>query len=166
MTYRVRIDPVALRQIDQFAHYLRDYSEDFAIEHIERLDRILHFNLGESPLTWSYFPLTGAPYRAYLFRVGVFQPTPLAGLLLFSEPPPPKVERALGRPEVPQSCKDYDHAYQVRSQHIADIVAGHACASLGSRFFRSSLAVLFAHRMSHPLLTNRSTKTRTRSRSW
>ena len=70
MTYRVRIDPVALRQIEQFAIYLRDYSEDFAIEQIERLDRILHFNLGESPLTWGYFPLTGAPYRAYLFRVG------------------------------------------------------------------------------------------------
>lgn len=70
MTFRVRIDPVALRQIDQFAAYLRDYSEDFAIEQIERLDRILRLNLGESPLTWSYFPLTGAPYRAYLFRVG------------------------------------------------------------------------------------------------
>ena len=70
MTFRVRIDPVALRQIDQFAAYLRDYSEDFAIEQIERLDRIFHLNLGESPLTWSYFPLTGAPYRAYLFRVG------------------------------------------------------------------------------------------------
>jgi len=28
------------------------------------------FNLAESPLTWSYFPLTGAPYRGYLFRVG------------------------------------------------------------------------------------------------
>jgi hypothetical protein len=60
MTYRVPIDPVALRQIDQFATYLRDYSEDFAIEQIERLDRILRLNLGESPLTWSYFPLTGA----------------------------------------------------------------------------------------------------------
>ncbi len=70
MTFRVRIDPVALRHIDQFAAYLRDYSEDFAIEQIERLDRILRLNLGESPLTWSYFPLTGAPYRAYLFRVG------------------------------------------------------------------------------------------------
>jgi mRNA-degrading endonuclease RelE of RelBE toxin-antitoxin system len=70
MTFRVRIDPIALRQIDQFAAYLRDYSEDFAIEQIERLDRILRLNLGESPLTWSYFPLTGAPYRAYLFRVG------------------------------------------------------------------------------------------------
>jgi hypothetical protein len=27
-------------------------------------------NLAESPLTWGYFPLTGAPYRGYLFRVG------------------------------------------------------------------------------------------------
>jgi hypothetical protein len=36
----------------------------------ERLDRILRLNLGEAPLAWSYFPLTGAPYRAYLFRVG------------------------------------------------------------------------------------------------
>lgn len=70
MAYRVRIDPVALRQIDKFATYLRDYSEDFALEQIERLDRVLRVNLGEAPLTWSYFPLTGAPYRAYLFRVG------------------------------------------------------------------------------------------------
>ena len=70
MTFRVRIDPVALRQIEDFAAYLRDYSEDFAIEQIERLDRILHYNLAESPLMWSYFPLTGAPYRGYLFRVG------------------------------------------------------------------------------------------------
>ena len=70
MTFRVRIDPVARSQIDQFAVYLRDYSEDFAIEQIDRLNRILQLNLGESPHTWSYFPLTGAPYRAYLFRVG------------------------------------------------------------------------------------------------
>ncbi len=45
MTFRVRVDPVALRQIDQFAAYLREYSEDFAIEQIERLNRILQFNL-------------------------------------------------------------------------------------------------------------------------
>lgn len=70
MTYRLRIGPGALRQIEQFAAYLSNYSEDFAIEQIERLDRILRLNLGEAPLTWSYFPLTGAPYRAYLFRVG------------------------------------------------------------------------------------------------
>jgi mRNA-degrading endonuclease RelE of RelBE toxin-antitoxin system len=70
MTYRVRIDPAALRQINQFAVYLRNYGEDFAIEQIEHLDRILRADLAEAPLTWSYFPLTGAPYRAYLFRVG------------------------------------------------------------------------------------------------
>jgi hypothetical protein len=27
-------------------------------------------SFGKPPLTWSYFPLTGMPYRAYLFRVG------------------------------------------------------------------------------------------------
>ena len=70
MAYRLRIDTVALRQIEGFAAYLRDYSEDFAIEQIDRLDRILRFNLREAPLTWGYFPITGAPYRAYLFRVG------------------------------------------------------------------------------------------------
>lgn len=70
MTYRVRIDPAAFVEIEQFAAYLQDYNEDFAVEQIERLDRILRINLGEAPLTWSYFPLTGAPYRGYLFRVG------------------------------------------------------------------------------------------------
>jgi hypothetical protein len=70
MSYRVRIDPVAQRQIDQFARYLRDYEQDFAIEQIHRLDRILFTNLAVTPRTRSYFPLTGAPYRAYLFRVG------------------------------------------------------------------------------------------------
>jgi hypothetical protein len=34
MVYRVRIDSVAMRQIEQFAVYLRDYDEDFAIDQI------------------------------------------------------------------------------------------------------------------------------------
>jgi hypothetical protein len=70
MTFRVRIDPVARRFMDEFAVYLRDYSEAFAAQHIERLDYVLSVTLRESPLTWSYFALTGPPYRAYLFRVG------------------------------------------------------------------------------------------------
>ena len=49
MTFRVRIDQVAQRQIDQFVSYLRGYDEDFASEQIERLDHILRINLGESP---------------------------------------------------------------------------------------------------------------------
>jgi hypothetical protein len=60
----------------------------------------------------------------------------------------------LGNQEVPQSHKGYDHAHQARSQHIADIVAGNACASLDSGFFSSSLGVLFGHGRSSPLLTN------------
>jgi plasmid stabilization system protein ParE len=70
MSFRVRIDPVALREIESFAAYLGDYSEDFALEQFERLRRILSTTLREAPLMWGYFPLTGAPYRAYLFRVG------------------------------------------------------------------------------------------------
>lgn len=70
MTFRLRIAPLAQRHIDEFAAYLRDYDEQFAIEQIERLDRILAVNLGGSPHTWNYFAFTGAPYRAYLFRVG------------------------------------------------------------------------------------------------
>ena len=70
MPFRIRIDPVALRQIDEFAAYLLRYDEAFAIEQIERLDRVIARDLGETPLTWGYFAFTGAPYRAYLFRVG------------------------------------------------------------------------------------------------
>ncbi|MEA2949279.1 MAG: ParE toxin of type toxin-antitoxin system, parDE [Alphaproteobacteria bacterium] len=70
MTFRVRISPLAQRHIDEFAAYLGAYSEDFAIEQIDRLDRIVSTNLGVSPLTWTYFVFTGPPYRAYLFRVG------------------------------------------------------------------------------------------------
>ena len=50
--------------------YLREYSEQFAIEQIDRLNQVLTVNIGYWPLTWSYFAFAGAPYRAYLFRVG------------------------------------------------------------------------------------------------
>jgi hypothetical protein len=52
MAFRVRIDPVALHEMEVFAAYLGDYSEDLAIEQFERLDRILSTTLRESPLTW------------------------------------------------------------------------------------------------------------------
>ena len=51
MTFRLRIDPIAQQRIDQFASYLRHYSEEFAIQQIDRLDYILHSNLGEAPLS-------------------------------------------------------------------------------------------------------------------
>lgn len=70
MSYSVRIDALALRDIDQFATYLDDYSETFALEQIERIDAVFRNALSQSPTTWSYFFVTGALYRAYLFRVG------------------------------------------------------------------------------------------------
>lgn len=70
MAFRLRIAPLAQRHIDAFAEYLRDYSEDFAFAEIDRLNHILSVHLAEAPTMWAYFPLTGAPYRAYLYRVG------------------------------------------------------------------------------------------------
>lgn len=66
----MRIDDRAQLDIDQFTAYLTDYSETFAIEQIERIDSVFHDTLSRSPATWSYFYVTGAPYHAYLFRVG------------------------------------------------------------------------------------------------
>ena len=70
MTFALRIDDAALRDIDQFVAYQKDYSESFALEQIERLDGVFRNSLTHSPMTWGYFFVTGAPYRAYLFRVG------------------------------------------------------------------------------------------------
>ena len=70
MPFRLRISPLAQQQMDEFATYLGGYNEEFAIEQLDRLNHILSINLADSPLIWTYFPLTGAPYRAYLFRVG------------------------------------------------------------------------------------------------
>jgi plasmid stabilization system protein ParE len=70
MSFRLRITPLAQQDIDELAAYLGAYSESFAVEQIDQLNRILFDSVAVSPHTWAYFPLTGAPYRAYLFRVG------------------------------------------------------------------------------------------------
>jgi plasmid stabilization system protein ParE len=70
MAYRLRISSFAQRHIDEFVRYLHDYSEAFASEQILRLERTLYVSLAEAPHIWSHFAFTGAPYRAYLFRVG------------------------------------------------------------------------------------------------
>jgi hypothetical protein len=78
MTFRVRIDPVAQRHIDEFAVYLCQYSEEFAIEQIDRLNRIISSNLGQSPLTWAHFAFTGAPIAPICFASGAARNTGLS----------------------------------------------------------------------------------------
>jgi hypothetical protein len=70
MPFRLRIGRLAQLQIDDFSEYLRGYDEGVAAEQTERLNRVLSENIAGAPFIWSYFALTGAPYRAYLFRFG------------------------------------------------------------------------------------------------
>jgi hypothetical protein len=39
-------------------------------EQLQRLRRIIDIDIAGSPRTWAAFFVTGAPYRAYLFKVG------------------------------------------------------------------------------------------------
>jgi mRNA-degrading endonuclease RelE of RelBE toxin-antitoxin system len=70
VTYKVVIDALADREIDDFGRYAADYSEDWAREQFARLNRVFAVDLAEAPNTWAHFYVTGAPYRGYLFRVG------------------------------------------------------------------------------------------------
>lgn len=70
MTYQVVKAPLAQDEMARFAAYAADYSDDWSREQFARLNHILSVELAEAPHQWSYFYLTGAPYRAYLFRVG------------------------------------------------------------------------------------------------
>ena len=70
MTYKVIRDVMADCEIDDFARYAADYSESWAREQFARLNRVFTVELSEAPNTWNHFYITGAPYRAYLFRFG------------------------------------------------------------------------------------------------
>ena len=70
MNYRVVKMPHAQNDIAEFSRYTNNYSTDFATEQFKRLNHILTIELADILLIWSYFYITGVPYRAYLFRVG------------------------------------------------------------------------------------------------
>ncbi len=70
MTFKVVRDVVADGEINDFGRYAADYSEDYAREQFARLNSVFAVELAERPNTWNYFYITGAPYRAYLFRAG------------------------------------------------------------------------------------------------
>ena len=70
MSYSIRIDDRAQREIDECAAWMKGYSEDFMLAQLDRIEAIFRGTLARSPAMWSYFFITGAPYRAYLFKVG------------------------------------------------------------------------------------------------
>ena len=70
MTYTVFQTARFLRDLDEFLEYLAAYDEDYASEQLLRLRRIISVDIAGSPQTWAAFFVTGAPYRAYLFKLG------------------------------------------------------------------------------------------------
>ena len=70
MTYQVKIASRALRDIDDCAAWMKECQEDFMFAQLDRIEMTLTRNIAQSPATWNHFFITGAPYRAYLFRIG------------------------------------------------------------------------------------------------
>ena len=70
MIYAIRIDLRAQRDIDECADWMSSYSEKFMLAQRDRLDRAFGDAIAQTPEAWNFFHITGAPYRAYLFRVG------------------------------------------------------------------------------------------------
>ena len=70
MTYRIEIAAQARRDINECLAHFSEYNESFSTQQMARLDYIFSDVLSQSPRTWNFFFVTGAPFRAYLFRVG------------------------------------------------------------------------------------------------
>jgi len=69
MAYRVDFSIEAVAQIDGYLAYLRRYSRATAAKYKLALQKAIDQYLAESPETFTFYWETGAPYRAFLFRV-------------------------------------------------------------------------------------------------
>jgi hypothetical protein len=70
VTCRVVVAPLAQDEMAAVAAFAADYNDEFSEEQFVRINHIVSIELAEAPPMWSYFYVAGAPYRAYLFRVG------------------------------------------------------------------------------------------------
>ena len=68
--FEVRISDSAHRDIDECAAWMGGYSQEFMSAQLDRLDGVFRRSIAQSPTTWGYFFVTGAPYHAYFFSVG------------------------------------------------------------------------------------------------
>ena len=69
MKYRVVIDVLAQRDIDNFYEYLRRYNENVARKYVEAFYDAIERTIAVSPNSFSFFAEVGAPHKAFLFTV-------------------------------------------------------------------------------------------------
>ncbi len=70
MNYSVFLTERFLRDLDDFFDYTSAYDDDYAREQLARLRRMIAVDIAGSSYTWATFFVTGAPYRATLFKLG------------------------------------------------------------------------------------------------
>jgi len=70
VSYRVFRSARANRDLTLFSQFARSYGQDWAARQLLGINRVFSIDLPRAPHQWSYFYLTGAPYRPYLFRAG------------------------------------------------------------------------------------------------
>jgi plasmid stabilization system protein ParE len=68
--HKIVLSARAIRDIEKLQAYLSDYSEDVANHYLDELSEAIAIHIAERPHMWQFFFATGAPYRAYLFRLG------------------------------------------------------------------------------------------------
>jgi plasmid stabilization system protein ParE len=67
--YDLRFDPVALNDVREFLSYLAEYDPEISARYEIQLETIFEVDLSEHPLRFSWFWLSGPPYRGRLFQV-------------------------------------------------------------------------------------------------
>ena len=70
MTFKIVRGERFNQDLAEFGAYGAEYSLEWIEEQVNRIDYVIDALIARSPMTWTWFVHTGAPYRAYLFRVG------------------------------------------------------------------------------------------------
>jgi mRNA-degrading endonuclease RelE of RelBE toxin-antitoxin system len=69
MTYEVVFSATAAREVEEWLEYLSRYDDRISEKYEMALSRVVEFELATIPNAYSWFWLTGHPYRGRLFTV-------------------------------------------------------------------------------------------------
>jgi plasmid stabilization system protein ParE len=69
MAHKIRFSAQAKRDVQFLTDYLTRYSDEVADLYVSELASAIEGNIASRPHTWQFFFLTGAPFRAYLFKI-------------------------------------------------------------------------------------------------